>query len=277
MAPDMAQFRTLSVDLAPVANRALRHFRDHGHTVVAEKKLDLGYPYTPTLVCRRQQTTLVLEVVERLDRARMVEWLGYGKSAGHDFRVGVCVSDAAEQHITPEDRTWLAQKGVGLFAAGAAIVERSAARDLALNLALPDLARESRRVRELLSPPFEQIGGPDWRDGFLTACETFENLARTYLRQGIRSTRIQVMGAQGIRNPSIPTINRMTMGQLAKTFRSIQSQNHLDAQIAEALQRLNPDRVRATHRRRHGATERRLRANVGRHMYAIFGVIRQIV
>jgi len=269
-------FQTLSVDLAPLGNKALSYFRQRGYRVRVETKLDLGFPYTPTLACRRQQTTLVVEVVERPDRGRLNEWLGYARSSGQDFRLAIFMSDTREQDITPDDRNWISTQGIGLYVSGTTVNQRSAPTDLALNVTLPDLASAPQALRELLAPSFEQIAGPDWRDGFLSACEILENLARTHLANGIRRRGIQLMGARGPQNPTLAQVNRMTIGQLAKAYARIQSQTHLDAQVGQALERLNPDRVSATHRRRHANTERRLRTNVGRHMYTIFSVVKQL-
>jgi len=274
----VAQFQTLSVDLAPIGRRALAHFRARGYAVRLETKPELGFPYAPTLSCRREQTMMIVEVVEKIDRGRIAEWLAYGRSAGRDFRVGVLITETGEQSLTAEDRNWLAGAGVGLYVAGpAAIHERTPSRDLAFNPALPDLGGASAEVRRRLAPAFEQIAGPDWRDGFRSACECLENLARNYLRRGIRDGRVQIMSGGTIRNPSARKVNRMTMGQLGLAFSRIQSQNHLDAQLAEGLRRINPDRVRATHRRLHAVTERNLRANVGRHVHTIFQLVRQLV
>lgn len=220
---------------------------------------------------------MIVEVLERLDRARLSEWLAYGHSAGHDFRVAINMSEALDNNLTPDDRTWLETQGIGLYITGAVVHQRNAPRDLALNIMLPNLSGAPRVLRELLSPSFEQVAGPDWREGFLSACEIFEDRARQNLLRGIQTGRIQLHTSRGPSNPTMRQVKRMTMGQLADAYARIQSQNHLDMQIRQGLARLNPDRVSATHRRRHAGTERRLRANVGRHLYTIFSVMRQLI
>ena len=59
------------------------------------------------------------------------------------------------------------------------------------------------------------------------------------------------------------------MGQLATEFNNIRAQDLNDSVIAKALGTLNRDRVGVVHHKRKAVTERRLRANVGKHMWVI--------
>lgn len=68
----------------------------------------------------------------------------------------------------------------------------------------------------------------------------------------------------------------MTMGTLAKNFAAIQTQNHVDSRIAQALMTINRDRVGVVHHKSRATTERRLRVNVGGHMWAIIAALRLI-
>jgi hypothetical protein len=72
-------------------------------------------------------------------------------------------------------------------------------------------------------------------------------------------------------------IDRLTLGGLAATFVAIQAQNHADSIIGQALSRINKDRVGAAHFRARTRTERRLRANVGQHMWVIVAALREML
>jgi len=69
----------------------------------------------------------------------------------------------------------------------------------------------------------------------------------------------------------------MTMGQLAETFRNIQAQNHADNVIGRALATINRDRVGVAHHKRRKTTERRLRTNVGQHMWTIVAAMKELI
>ena len=66
----------------------------------------------------------------------------------------------------------------------------------------------------------------------------------------------------------------MTMGELARTFANIQNQNQTDSLIGKTLQRVNTDRVGVVHHKSKARTEKRLRTNVGQHMWAIVAAMR---
>src|SRR5882672_11845476 len=84
------KFRTVPEELLHVAEAIADHMSDRGFAVRPEHE-DLGFPYCPTLFCRREHTTYVVEVVASLDPEKMRAWVSYGKSCGHDFRVAYVV------------------------------------------------------------------------------------------------------------------------------------------------------------------------------------------
>jgi len=260
-------YSTLSVRLQEYAEAAAIHFENHGYKVYTEKR-ELGFPYTPTLLCRRHSTTIIVEVSNRVLLDRVNAWISYARSCNRDTRVAICLPPKTT--ISPEVENHLRQRGAGLYTMqGADAIERIPPRDMALNVALPPLNTLPRQLQRLLGSAYEQFHRSQWREGFEDACQALEVEARRYLKAGIRSGRISVMGASGPRNPTPQQIDRMTMGRLANAFTNIQNQNHLDAQIGQVLAAINADRVGVAHHKSKAKTEKSLRAHVGQHMWAI--------
>ncbi len=265
-------FTTVSVRLIEYAEESINHFKTHGYRVDIEKR-ELGFPYTPTLFCRRQRTIILVEVNNRILYSRILDWVSYARSCNHDIRVAVCLSPKAI--YSPEQENFLREKGVGLYkATGNGLIEVIPPSDLALGVHLPELSSLPRRLRSLLAPAYEQFDRSQWREGFEDACQAFETAARDYLKAGIRSTRITIMTNNGPKNPKPNRIEKMTLGQLADTFSRIQSPNRSDSIITQVLSSINRDRVGVVHHKLKATTERSLRANVGQHMWAIIQVMK---
>ncbi|MCK4850211.1 MAG: hypothetical protein KAT11_02615 [Phycisphaerae bacterium] len=237
---------------------------------------ELGFPYTPTLYCKRQQTRIVVEVVSALDLNRIEEWVAFGKSSGQDFRIAVCLPE--DKPVSPQNEERLRSLGVGYFVVRQnQLVERIVAVDLALNVQLPELSRQPMDVRKLLGPAYEKFQGARWREGFKDACEAFEEEARRYLKRHTKMGRIQIVLRTGPVTLSLARINKMSMGQLAGMFARIQNQNRADSIIGETLDAINKDRIWAVHHKSKKATESRLRKNVGRHMWSLINAFKVVV
>jgi hypothetical protein len=263
------KFQTVPDELLHVAEAAADFMANRGFTVRPEKQ-DLGYPYCPTLHCRRGHMTCVVEVVMQIDRQRLSEWVGYAKSSGQDFRVSYAVSAAAG--LRAEVRDQLAAAGVGLLELdGDNCAERVVAQDLSLNVELPPLASMPKPVKRLLGLAYDHFDHGNWREGFEAAAQALEEEARRYLKRHI--DRMIFVG-----KPVTPQqINRMTLGVLASSFKRIQNQNLDDKQIGATLDLINKDRIGVVHHRGRRRAENRLRANVGRHMWAICGAMKHVV
>jgi hypothetical protein len=61
----------------------------------------------------------------------------------------------------------------------------------------------------------------------------------------------------------------MPMGALKDIFCKLVSQNQLEAHLCSALTKLNPDRIRRTHKRKSKASEAALRRRAGTHFWLI--------
>jgi hypothetical protein len=268
-------YKTLADELLEYADLALSYFEQRGFSVRAECSV-LGFPYTPALLCKRGATTKIVEVDSKVQLQRLEDWVGYCRSSGRDTRLALCVPSSAD--LSASDLNKLQERGVGLYLVSPdAVVERLVPRDLGLNIALPELAREHVRVRELLGSSYEQFGRAQWREGFEDACQALESQARRYLKKWTRSGRIRILRPSGPIALTNKQINRLTMGQLAREFSNIAAQNHADSVIADALSRINTDRVGVVHHKGRAVTERRLRTNVGQHMWVIVAAMREMV
>jgi hypothetical protein len=170
------------------------------------------------------------------------------------------------------------QKGVGLYAAfDDKLVEHIAPADLALNVQLPEAKTLTRPVRQVLGAAYEQFERTQWREGFEEACQALETESRRYLKKWTRTGRIKILRKRGPITLANRQIDKLTMGQLADIFRDIQAQNHADNVIGQALATINRDRVGVAHHKRRKATERRLRTNVGLHMWTIVAAMKELV
>jgi hypothetical protein len=269
------RFKTIADELLAHAEVVADHFENHGFTIRVERS-ELGFPYTPTFLCKRHATTIIVELDSQLRKERQEAWVRYCKSCGKDTRFAVCLPSAIA--VPANDVAALRQKGVGLYVAFEdRLDENIAPADLALNVQLPEANTLAPGIRQVLGAAYEQFQRTQWREGFEEACQALETEARRYLKRWTRTGRIKILRTRG---PIILTnaqIEGMTMGQLATTFRSIQAQNHADNVIGRALATINRDRVGVVHHKRKKVTERRLRTNVGQHMWTIVAALRELL
>jgi hypothetical protein len=262
-------FKTVPEELLDAAEVSADHFANHGYAIRVEKG-DLGFPYTPTMVCRRQSTTLIVEVDSVVRMNRLQEWVAFAKSTGRDTRVIVIVP--SEDLLDNKSEANMRDLGIGLMVASEnGCVERVAGRDLALGVELPELSQLPRQVRHLLGPAYEQFARSQWREGFEEACQALEGEGRRYLKSGLRTGRIVILGKK---TPSATAVDRMTMGQLADIFARIQNKNRADSMIGQTLKSINRDRIGVVHHKSKKRTESRLRTNVGRHMWSVVATLK---
>jgi len=269
------RFQTVADELIVVASVVFRHLRNHGYAVRAEVT-DFAAPFTPTMSATRGATTLHIEVCGGIDIDRLSEWVDFGRSGIGDTRLTASLPSSVQ--IAASTVASLRKLGIGLFLIdGENVVEHLQAVDLAMKVELPRLAKQPARVRQLLGHSYEQFDRGEWREGFEDACNALEEEARAYFARWSKTGRILVGSADGPRQMTAHEIRRLTAGQLAVQFRKIQSPTSLDIAAEQALSKINPDRVERVHRRRHKRTEARLRRNVGRHMWLIVNILRQLV
>ena len=269
-------YRTLPDELTEYADTAFAHFEVKGYTVRAEEH-ELGYPYTPTLVCKRKPSKLFLIVDFRIDSHKVRSWLSYCKSSGSDSRLAFCVPESNQ--VDEELQNTLRANKIGLYKVSPEyLTELVPAGDLAFQVELPILQDVPRRVQQLLGAAYDDFELSRWREGFGAACQVLENEAKKYLRKWSKTERIRITGKIGTPFKVLDdrSINRMTLGQLADMFSRIETPNNTDKTLGKTLRQINKDRVRLAHRKLQVRTERSLRLNVGRHMWVIVAALREM-
>jgi hypothetical protein len=263
------EYQTVPDELLDVADAAASYFENAGHRVTAERS-ELGYPYTPTLVCKRASMTTIVEVDNKVRPGRVDDWLSYGRSCTKDTRVALCLPSSTI--VTAPQHAELQSKGAGLYTVlPAGVIESIPPQDLGINLQLPRL---SGTLRGLLGSAYDQFKRSQWREGFADACQVLEVESRAYLKRGSKQGRIQVIRKAGAVVLTSKVIDKMTLGGLATAFASIQTQNHADAIIGRSLAAINRDRVGVSHFKGKANVEQRLRRNVGQHMWTIVGALK---
>jgi hypothetical protein len=261
-------FKTIPDELLHVAADAETHFRNQGYVVSIEDR-EIGFPFTPALVCRRGHEMVIVEVSSNLDQKRTDRWLRYCRSRTSDSRF--CAVLRSLSGVNQQTMNFAVDNRLGLCVHDDKILlEVRAPADLAVQIALPELIDLNPAVRPLLAPAFQKVREGDWRDGLGHAYLEVEQHARDYLRDGINAGRI--VATRQRRNQLVPytaaDIERMTLGQLKNAYTGIQNQTHKDALIGTTLAMIHETRDGLAHGRRTAAVEAQLRAQVGQNMYA---------
>src|SRR5207247_6318001 len=91
-------YNTVPIDLIECADAIGVHFSAHGHTLKIEK-LILGYPNTPTFVCKRGATTTFIEIHYDLQKQRITDWVKYANSCSRDTRVAIGVPESSAERM----------------------------------------------------------------------------------------------------------------------------------------------------------------------------------
>jgi|CXWL01.1.fsa_nt_gi hypothetical protein len=268
-------YKTLAPELEEYADRVIQDLEIHGYKVRAEKK-ELGFPHTPTLLAKRDRTTLIIEVDSSIKFDRLEAWARYGRSCGHDLRVIVCLPENVQVSVKDQDQIRAKRFGLTTIS-NSGTSQVIVPQDLPLNLALPDRASLPTKLKALLGATYDHFDQGSWRDGFEEASRVLEIQSRRYLKHWIRTGRIQLISVKGPRKLTASEIEKLPMGALAKAFREIAAKTSIDSQIEETLTAINDDRVSVVHHRHKKRTETRLRMNVGQNMWAIVEALKLIV
>jgi hypothetical protein len=268
-------YQTVPEELLPHADVAVNDFQNRGFRVHVERD-ELGFPYTPTFLCKRGNTTIIVEVDSKIRIDRLEAWVRYGSSCSKDTRVALCLPHAL--NVSTQQVTTLRQRRIGLYHAFPdRLEEHMPPADLAFNVQLPEPNSIPKPLRKILGSAYEQFARTQWREGFEEACQALESEARRYLNKWSKTGRIKVLRKGVPITLATNKINSMTMGQLANAFRDIQAQNHADTIIGKALTKINRDRVGVAHHKARPATERRLRTNVGQHIWTIVAALKEMI
>jgi hypothetical protein len=272
----MRDFLTVPDELLAFAEELASYFERYGYTVAVERQ-SLEYPYTPTMVCKRGTTTMIVEIASSMPSDRMRAWVAYGRSCWSDTRVALGAPGGSP--LSLDDHASLRDLGAGIYIdSPSGIVEAVSPADLAVNLVLPDLSTYAPKVRKALGGAFEQIQRGNWREGFEDGCVALEEAARRYLERHVATGRISWVSSKGkVINRTPSQIERMTLGQLKDAFLAIQNPNLSDSKIAAVLKKLNPDRIRVAHKKRSQRAEQALRRNVGRQVWLLVAGLKELL
>lgn len=181
---------------------------------------DLSFPLLPSMAARRESALQVVEVIDEIDDRRVSEWMLYGKSAGGEVKVALCIRASCAAH--DEIVVLATRNGFGLYVVDdGTTIEMVEARDLSATTTVPDLGSEDQWVREALGRAVEEYERTNWQEGLRRATTGFEELCRARL--------IQLLG-QGARfaptgdrktPPTVEQIQRAPLGQLRIFFSMI--------------------------------------------------------
>lgn len=269
-------FKTVGDELLHVAADAEAYFLSEGYEVRIEVR-DIGFPFTPTLISRRDHELIIVEISSALDQKRAERWLRFCRSQVADTRF--CVVLRNLDAVDHQTMNYVVENRLGLLVHNdLRLTEIRSPADLAVHVDLPAVADLPIRVRPLLAPAFRKVQGNDWRDGLSHAYSEVEQHARDYLKTGIESGRITsiVKRKKQMVSLTVEEIDGMTLGQLKSAYAAIQNQTHKDARIGSTLAMINKTRVGLAHKRRSKAVEAELRLQVGQHMYAAITCLEEL-
>jgi hypothetical protein len=268
-------YLTVADELIELADAIADYQESMGYKVWVERT-ETPYPSTPTLVAKRNRTTLITEVDSEVRLTKLEVWSRYGRSCQRDTRIAVAIPESAQ--LSAKDEAQLNDLGVGAYQSlPDRVLVRVTPKDLAVNAALPHPQSLPQKIRALVGPFMEQFERGDWREAFDAACRVVEVEARKYLIVGVNRGRVVIVGKKGVPlHPTPQQIEKWTLGQLAVGFQNIQKQNKADSEIGKVLSIVNKDRVRVTHFGHKADTEVKLRKNVGQHMWSLIRALREI-
>lgn len=269
----MVDFLTIPDELLAAAEAAYHFHRLAGYAIEVEQR-EIGFPFTPALVCQRGHETLIVEVVAKLDKTRARRWVTYGRSQQKDTRVTFC---APRSRIDDASVFLATELRVGLLAVNGQSLSVANPTDLAVPVELPPMEDLPEQLWPYLGGIYQKFASADWRDALGDACQLIEGLSRTYLSDGVSTSRIKILDKNGVeKHFSAEQISKMTLGQLAVCFNRIANRNYKDSVLANILPTINPERVGLAHKRADPAVEVDVRKKAGNHMHAIIGCLEEL-
>ena len=259
---------TLPDELVELAAPIESYYRGRGYKVVREPD-DLPYPYTPALKASRGPLTILVEVDDEIDGERMEEWANFCRSTSRDTRVVLALPvDVAR---TGGEDLRLKGLGVGvlLCSVRSGATEAFAPRDVSLNLQLPSLNSWPVQAHAVAGAAYEQFERSQWREGFEEICQGLEVAVRRHLMSGMRAGRLRFLRSNGtVRPVTEEFIDRQPIGRLIELLDAVQTPSRVDSQLSQILARINKDRIGVVHKKHLAVTEKRLRKNVGMHVWS---------
>lgn len=269
-----SEFYTLPEELLSMAGKAVENLRQRGFRVHVEKS-SVEFPSTPTMIAKRAPQTHYVFVRDKIERDDVEAWISYCRSCTQDVRI--CVFFPKSEALKVTDLAWCNNLGVGVYVLRQNEFECLAQEvDLAFQAQLPDSRSLNAKTRRLLGPAYDQFGRGEWREGFECAIRVLEEECRRYLTDQVRAGRNSFKSGRRTKALTRTEVGRMTLGALKDVLCNLLSQNSLESKLCAGLTRLNPLRIARIHRPSSRATENRMRAGVGRGMWLIVNLVKEI-
>ena len=268
------EFYTLPEELLTAAGEAVKTLRERGFTVSVEEP-SVEFPTTPTIIARRQPQTHYVFIREKFERDNVEAWVSYCKSCTADVRI--CLFFPKSDALSVKELSYCTKWGVGVYVLEQGRFECLVQEvDLAFQAELPNRRSLNANTRRLLGPAYDQFGRGEWREGFESAARVLEEECRRYLSKQVNAGRNSFKSGSKIKALTRMEIRGMTLGGLKDVFCNFLSQNSLESKLCAGLTRLNPLRIDRIHRPSSRATENRMRARVGRDMWLIVNLVKEI-
>lgn len=274
--PSPPTFVTVPAELQPVAHACYTRLAQDRMSPRCEH-VEEHFPESATLYAKRRGEQHFYLIDRRVKDDRVNLWASFGRSCTSATFVVFCFPTSAK--FSGDLVSRVRRLGVGLTVVDAAgnLTEIVSAADLSLNVTLPPLSRQAGAVRPELSKIHDAITNGDWKKGFEDACKLTETTARRYLvRQVQRAGPVQVITKGKPKSLTVKAVGRMTLGQLAHAFCNMMAPKLIDSLLCAGLRGINPDRISAAHGLLRGKKEKRLRDNIGRHMWTIHNLLRAV-
>ena len=272
----MVTFITVPDSAQIVAHACAARLKANGHTIKIEYS-DESLPETATVYVKDGRDRTFYIVDSCIDTDRLVLWSGFGRSASSSTQVVLCVSENVSCDATVLAK--IKKLGIGFQTVSSAgvVAEVAAPADLSMHVELPPLKRHRPAMRRKLAKVHSKFEQGDWKDGFEKACKIIEHSARGYLTKYAKAGWVQVVGKKGVaKTISSKDVQGMPLGALKDIFCGKLMPTHLDSLLCAGLKKLNVDRINVAHDKLNAQTERRLRQNVGKHMWTIDNLLLKI-
>jgi hypothetical protein len=270
------QFLTVPHELQPIVRDCFNWLHENGFAIKIEHRLD-HYPESATILASRDgnQYFYIFDAKVKLDRCKM--WSGYGHSCSRPTYIVECIPETAKMSGKTIAQAKSIGVGLTLVTEEGQINEIVAPLDLTLNLKLPPLHGHRVVIKRALRPIEARFGRGEWKIGFEESCKLVEMRARDYMRREARAGNVRIIGKNGATKQVLEAeIGRMPLGALAELFCNKLSQSQVDSILCSGLKQINPDRISVAHNIKDKRRERRLRDNVGKHMWTINNMLKAL-
>jgi hypothetical protein len=255
-------------ELVEVADEIRAWLLNRGYAVKVEKT-SVGFPFPPTFHCTRNKLERILiEVLSDWQETRLQTWVAYARTCRNELKV--CIGVSHDLVLAVSTVAKIRKAGIGLLRSGGGNTYfEIEPTDASMAVSLPPRAGLPKETRVLLGAAYDHFEASRWREGFEDACKVFEKSAKKYLKKWMKTGRVRFVTKRGIAAYTDKRIDRFTLGQLGVAFDAIQAQNSSDRAIRRAIDSILKDRNNLTHDKWNLRTEKRLRSNVGHHIWVI--------